>query len=111
MKMLENNLGKALRAEEVAKYLGVNVKTVRDNYRELGGIRFGRQYRFFEKEICDAVSKRQEMDSTSEESEPGEGAQEGKSVLDQEGSQGLGSQDAEKACRGMGQEDRHGLLK
>lgn len=103
---LERNLGKPLRTREVAEYLGLDVKTVRKYYRELGGIRLGRHYVFFEKEICNAVQKRTEVDCPSEEREP----ETGEGVLEQECRQGLGSQDAAKARRRMEREDRHGLF-
>ena len=47
MDQLEQSLGKALRVQEIAQYLDVDVKTVRKYYRELGGIRLGRHYKFF----------------------------------------------------------------
>ena len=106
MDQLERNLGKALRAKEIAQYLDVDVKTVRKYYRELGGIRLGRHYRFFEKEIYYAVQKRTEVGCPSEEREQ----EIGKGIFDQEGSQGLGIQDEAKASRRLEQEDRHGLF-
>lgn len=113
MNHLERSLGKALRAKEVAEYLGMSVKFVREHYEELGGICLGRRYRFFEKEIYYAISKKEnpEMGSPSEEDRPQqEKAQKGKSVSDQEGSQGLGSHDEAKACRRVVRDDRHDLL-
>jgi len=106
MDQLEQSLGKALRAKEIAQYLDVDVKTVRKYYSELGGIRLGRHYRFFEKEIYYAIQKRTEVDSPSEEREQ----EIGKGIFDQEGSQGLGIQDEAKACQRLEQEDRHGLF-
>ena len=106
MYQLKQSLGKALRAQEVAQYLDVDIKTVRKYYRELGGIRLGRHYRFFEKEIYYAVQKRTEVDGPSKEREP----EIGESVFNQEGSQGLGIQNEAKACRRLEQEDRHDLF-
>ena len=106
METLERNLGKPYRTRDVAKYLGLDVKTVRKYYRELGGIRLGRHYVFFEKEICNAVQKRTEVDCPSEE----RGTETGEGVLEQNESQGLGSQDAAKVRRRMEREDRHGLF-
>ncbi|MCB2167436.1 MAG: helix-turn-helix domain-containing protein [Deltaproteobacteria bacterium] len=106
MKGIEKQLGKALRAKDVALYLGLDVKTVRKHYQSLGGIRLGRHYRFFEKEVCCAVQKRTEVDSPSEK----RGPEAGEGVVDQEGSKKLGSQDEAKARRRMEQEDRHGLF-
>lgn len=110
MNHLEQSLGKALRTKDVAEYLGCNVKTVIEHYQELGGIRLGRQYRFFEKEIINAISKRKEMGSPSEENGSQEDAQKGKSVFDKEGSQELGSHDEAKARRRVVRTDRHRLL-
>ena len=106
MEILEQNLGKPLRTKDVAKYLGLDIKTVRKYYRELGGIRLGRNYVFFEKEIVDAISKRKAMDSPSEEGRPA--TEQG--VLDQERSQRLGSQNAAETSRRVELEDRHGLF-
>jgi hypothetical protein len=106
VKHLEKQLGQALSAEEVAQYLGLDVKTVRKYHQRLGGIRLGRRFVFFEKEIINAVSKREEMDCPSEERRPA--TEQG--VLDQEGSEGLGSQNAPQTSRRMELEDRHGLF-
>jgi len=106
MDQLEQSLGKALRAKDVAEYLGMNVKHIRNHYKDLGGIRLGRHYRFFEKEIYYAIQKRTEVDSPSEKRKP----EIGKGVFDQEGSQGLGNQDEAKASRRVEREDHHGLF-
>jgi hypothetical protein len=58
MEHLQQELGKALRAKDVAEYLGMNVKHIRNHYKDLGGIRLGRHYRFFEKEIYYAIQKK-----------------------------------------------------
>ena len=39
---LEKSLGEAITVKELAEYLGVNEKTARENYRQLGGIRVDR---------------------------------------------------------------------
>jgi len=106
MTPLEKDLGKALRAKDVAEYLGCNEKTVRDHYQELGGMRLGRHYRFFERRIIDAIQKRTEMDCPSAE----EWATIEQSMPDQEGSQGLGSRIEAKAGKRVEREDRHDLL-
>ena len=62
MKIIQENLGRSLSAESVAKYLGLDVKTVRQYYRELGGMRLGRRYLFFERSIVNAIQKRTELD-------------------------------------------------
>ena len=48
---MEEKLGKRITPEELAMFLGVNVKTVRQYYRELGGIRLGSRYIFLKKEL------------------------------------------------------------
>ena len=106
MEILECELGKALRAQEVADYLGTEIKSIRKYYRELGGIRIGRQYRFFERRLSDAIQKRTEMGGPSEERR----AEVGEGVRNQDGSQGLGGHDAPKARRRVGRDDRHGIL-
>ena len=53
--VLEKHLGKSLSAAEVANYLGCSLVTVYRNYKNLGGIRIGSSYRFFEKRIINAV--------------------------------------------------------
>ena len=63
---MEKELGKRLTSDELVIFLGVNVKTVRQYYRELGGIRLGSRYIFFEKGVVNAISKKREMESPSE---------------------------------------------
>jgi len=106
MEILECELGKALRAQEVADYLGTEIKSIRKYYRELGGIRIGRQYRFFERRLSDAIQKRTEMGGPSEERR----AEVGEGVRDQEGSQGLGNRNEAKARRRVEREDPHNIL-
>lgn len=47
MMHLEIALGKSMTVGEVADYLGIDGKTVRKYYKQLGGVRLGRSYRFF----------------------------------------------------------------
>lgn len=91
---------------EVAAYLDIDVKTVRKYYRELGGIRLGCHYRFFEKEICNAVQKKKQMDSPGEE----RWNEERENIPDQEGGLGLGECNKQKPRKRMVREDRHGLF-
>ena len=107
MEILNNKLGQALNTKQVSEYLSLDPKTVRKYYRELGGIRLGRHYRFFEKEICNAIQERTKMDCPSEE---GRGTTE-QSLSHEEGSNGLGSQDAAKTRERLVKEDRHGLYR
>ena len=105
MHLLNDELGRRMSAEEVANYLGLDEKTVRQYYRELGGMRLGRLFLFFERSVLNALQKGTEMDCPS-----AEGWEEtGKDVSDTEGSDGLGNQDAPKTARRMEREDRHSL--
>ena len=106
MKDLENSLGKALTAKELAEYLGVSEKTVRDNYQQLGGVRIGRHYRFFERRILNALEKRQQIYSTNQE----ERSAQREGISHPERSKNMGIGNAENARRGMERHDRHGLL-
>jgi hypothetical protein len=98
LKCLEKELGKALSAREVAKYLNLNFKTVIKYYQQLGGIRLGRNYRFFEKEIIKAVQKWTEREQVEQE------------VFNEEGCPGVGNEDAAKTRRRLKWEDRHGIF-
>ena len=102
---MEKELGKRLTSDELAIFLGVNVKTVRQYYRELGGIRLGSRYIFFEKGVVNAISKKREMESPSEN----EWKEEREDVQDKERSHSLGKQDA-KFSRRVGRTDRYNLL-
>jgi len=93
-------------AKELANHLRMDVKTVRKHYSELGGVRLGRQYLFFERSVVDAVQKRTEMDRPSAEG----GAETGEGISDEEGSVDLGSQNEAKTRQRMGQEDGHDLF-
>ena len=102
---MEKELGKKMTSKELADYLGVNVKTVRQYYKALGGIRLGSRYVFFEKGVVYAVSKEWKMESPSEEGRK----EEREDVQHEERSSGLGKQNASVGRR-MGGDDSHGLL-
>ena len=104
--MLKEHLGDVLTVKQLAEYLDMDVKTVRDYYLEFGGIRIGRSYRFFEKEVSNAIQTWKEVHRTSQEGQQ----QERKGVQHQKRRPGVGSRDAETAGRGMEREDKHGLL-
>jgi len=106
MKVLEKDLGKPMSAEELANHLGMGVKTVRKHYSELGGMRLGRQYLFFERSVVNAIKERTEMDRPSAEG----GAETGEGISDEEGSVDVGSQNEAKTCQRLEQEDRHDLF-
>jgi len=104
--MLENELGRAMRTADVAEYMGLDEKTVRQYYAELGGIRLGRQYLFFEKEVINAIQKRSKMGSPGENEE----GEERENLSEQEGRIDMGKQCPVKSRVAMAREDKHGLL-
>ena len=104
--MIEDKLGRVLRVDDLACYLGLDEKTVRLYYRELGGVRLGRRILFFEKEVINAVQKRSKMGSPSEIQRE----EEGKSLPEQEGGSSLGKRKPVKSRGDMAGEDRHGVL-
>lgn len=109
MMLLDEKLGCCLKAKEVANYLNIDEKTVRQYYRELGGIRLGRLYIFPEKGVLNAVLNKGkgwgEMESPSEE----ERKKERENIQKEEGGSGMGSQDA-PGRKPMGGGDKHGLF-
>jgi hypothetical protein len=50
-KILNEKLGQSLTTKQVAEYFNLDEKTVRLQYKLLGGVRIGRSYRFFENKI------------------------------------------------------------
>ena len=64
MKHLEEQLGKKMTVQEVASFLGIDEKTVRKYYADLGGVRLGRAYLFFEKEVINAIQARKTLDGS-----------------------------------------------
>ena len=106
MKIIQENLGQTLSTKAVAKLLGLDVKTVRQYYRELGGMRLGRRYLFFERSIVNAIQKETQMDSPSAEG----WEEEGESVSDEETGFDVGSQNEAKTRQRVEREDRHNLF-
>ena len=93
-------------AKQVAAYLKIDVKTARKYYRELGGIRIGRRYLFFEEEVYNAIQTWKEVYRTNKE----ERKEERKGLQDQKSCSCLGSGDAAKVRRRLVREDRHNLF-
>ena len=106
MNEVKKQLGQVLNAKQIADYTGLDVKTIRKYYRELGGIRLGSRIVFFEKEFINAIQKRTKLDRPGTE----EWAETGESVPDEERGNGVGSRDEAKTRKRLDQEDRHGLF-
>ena len=107
MKLIEQHLGRALSVKQIAEYLNINEKTVREHYQELGGIRIGRQFKFFEREVINAIQKSQkQIYSASQE----ERETEGEGVRKIEPSQSVGSKDEKNVRRRLERNDKHGLF-
>ena len=107
MKLLEQKLGRALSVKQVSKYLNINEKTVRMHYQELGGIRLGRQIKFFERRIVDALEKRQKQICGADQEER---SAEREGLPDVEGSESVGSKDEKNVRRRVERQDKHGLF-
>ena len=52
---LDAHLGRCMSAGEVAGFLRCDVSTVYRMYAELGGIKLGASYKFFERSLTDAL--------------------------------------------------------
>jgi hypothetical protein len=104
--MMEDQLGRVLRPEDMARYIGLDVKTVRAYYAFLGGVRLGRRILFFEKEVINAIQKRSKLGGPSENQREAEG----EDLSEQEGSHSMGKQGPIKSRRDMAREDKHGIL-
>lgn len=104
--MMATELGRTLRSSDIAEYLGLDQKTVRQYYYELGGIRLGRRILFFEKEVINAVQKRSKMGCPSEN----QWEEERKDLSEQERGNSLGKQKPVKSRGDMAREDKHGVL-
>jgi hypothetical protein len=103
---MNEKLGRSMSAKQVAAYLKIDVKTARKYYRELGGIRIGRRYLFFEEEVYNAIQTWKEIYRTDKE----ERTKERESLRYQESSSSLGGGDAEEVRRRLVREDRHDLF-
>ena len=106
MTIISNELGKTMSAQEVATYLNVDIKTVRKYYKELGGVRLGRHYKFFEREMVHAIQDWKKVESSSAKRR----TQTRENIQQQEGGNRLGKRNAEKTRHRLVREDRHGLL-
>ena len=106
LKSLEQEIGKRLTVNEVANFLGIDKKTVRENYDKLGGMRLGRLYLFFERSVINAIQKETQMDSPSTEG----WEEEGESVSDEKTGFDLGGQKEAKTRQRVEREDRQNFF-
>jgi hypothetical protein len=103
--LLDQHLGQALSAKQIAAYTGLDVKTVRKYYQELGGIRVGSRIVFFEKEFINAIQAQSQVVCPGSEG----GAERERVFQTKKEGRRLGSRHATKTRKRMVQEDRHGL--
>jgi hypothetical protein len=87
LRYIDENLGRSLSAQEVSELFGIDIKTVRKYHKELGGLRLGRRYLFFEREVLYAIQEGAKMDSPSEK----EWKEEAKEVPYEEGGVSVGT--------------------
>jgi len=108
---MEKILGKKITPEELAEYLGVNVKTVRQHYQKFGGLRLGKRYIFFERSILNAISTEEwKMESPGEEDIWESATEEGKNLEYQKSCDSMGGRNERRRPRNLAGEDRHNLL-
>jgi hypothetical protein len=114
MTRINEELGRPMSAQEVAAYLDIDVKTARKYYQQLGGIRIGSRYKFFEMEVCDAVQKNrnEKWQETNSVYWPSEKRREEdrKTVQDEESGSGMGNDDEKSIKRRLAKKDKHGLF-
>ena len=109
MNDLKKSLGKAISVKDLANYLGIKEKSVRLYYKELGGVKLGRQIKFFEKEVINAIQKQTEEQVHSSGSSGRETGR--KSLPDTQGCKKMGSRNEKNVGRRLERgNDRHGLL-
>lgn len=104
MQLLQRQLGQPLRTKDVADFLDLDVKTVRQYYQELGGIRLGRRYVFFEKEVINAIQKKRQVGSSSKKKRQ----EEGEDVSNKKRGHQLGKRNAEKSIQRLS--EKHDLF-
>lgn len=111
---INDKLGRPMSAQQVAAYLNIDVKTARKYYQNLGGIRIGRRYVFFEEEVCNAIRKnrieaQQENQGLDRAGKEGQ-QKEGKTIQAEKRGRGLGSEDERSIKRRLAKNDQHGLF-
>ena len=93
-----NDFGRRMTVKEVADFLGVSIATVYKKYADLGGMRVGRKYVFFEKRFIDALNLN------------GKSEVKGKSEVGDVESLSLPGFDVSDVLNNLPTEDRYGLL-
>ena len=106
MSLIKSELGRALTTKDLSEILEADEKTIRKYYQRLGGIRIGRHYKFFEKEVINAIQTRNKLYWTAKE----EQKKDRESIQEERGCEELGSRNANAVRRGLAQKDKHGLL-
>ena len=107
------SLGRVLTDREVAQLLGLCVRLVRKHAQELGGLRFGRSFIFFEQVLTDALQDKIRLGRAS----AGAWAKADASLQDQERGSGVGATTENVslflpgfAVSGSAASDEHGLF-
>lgn len=103
MEQLKKQLGQPLKTKDVALFLGLDVKTIRQYYLELGGIRLGRHFLFFEREVINAIQKKRQVGRSSKKKRQ----EKGENVSDKKRSNQLGKRNAEKCIQRLAA--KHGV--
>lgn len=112
-KALDKHIGKPLNTKQVANYLGVDEKTVRQYYEQLGGIRLGKKYIFFERRLIVAIQTQGQMDRLLQTDDREGTIQEGEGIPGEKGSDCMGSKHEEVVRHGISkpkEKDPYGLL-
>jgi hypothetical protein len=104
--LIEADLGKRLTRQELSSLLGLNYKTICKHYQELGGIRIGNRYIFFEQKVIDAIQQGIAMDRAGAEA----GAEDREGILDKEGGSRLGVETEEDTHRRLEKADIYGIF-
>lgn len=114
MTRINQKLGRLMSALQVAEAFEIDVKTVRKYYRELGGIRIGRRYKFFEEEVYNAVQERrieeQQEENCLDRTGTKGGKKERKALQNEERGGSVGSEDERSIKRRLARIDNHGLF-
>ena len=105
MNNLFEQLGRSMTVKEVAEFLNLDMATVRKYYLQLGGVRFGTAYRFFERRIIDAIQTQQQVDWSNSLSE----SDQTENIQDQKGGYRLGKR-RHKGTRISSERDPYGLI-